>query len=56
MKKEKDTYSYVGWLSSDNFVKRALAIFGYGIMGLAIIYVMALIVFFVIGILMGISY
>lgn len=29
MYKEKDTYSYRGWLNSDSFIKRALAISGY---------------------------
>ncbi|MFT5831881.1 MAG: hypothetical protein ACI9SY_000257 [Candidatus Paceibacteria bacterium] len=28
-----DTHSYRGWLNSDHFYKRALAIFGYGIVG-----------------------
>ena len=29
MKEKKDTYSYKGWLNSDNFLKRVFAIFGY---------------------------
>jgi hypothetical protein len=28
-KDTKDTYSYKGWIISDNFLKRALAIWGY---------------------------
>tara|TARA_Y100000310_G_C20233185_1_gene601218 strand:+ start:99 stop:299 length:201 start_codon:yes stop_codon:yes gene_type:complete len=27
----EDTYSYKGWLNSDSFMKRAFAIYGYGI-------------------------
>lgn len=27
--KEQDTYSYKGWLNSDSFLKRALAVWGY---------------------------
>ncbi len=27
----EDTYSYMGWLNSDSFMKRAFAIYGYGI-------------------------
>lgn len=30
---QKDTYSYQGWLVSDRFVKRALAIWGYLFVG-----------------------
>lgn len=37
-KKKKDTYSYKGWLVSDYFWKRALAIFGYHMAITAIIY------------------
>lgn len=27
---EEDTYSYKGWIVSDKFWKRSLAVFGYG--------------------------
>jgi flagellar biosynthesis protein FliP len=29
-KDTKDTYSYKGWIISDNFLKRAFAIYGHG--------------------------
>lgn len=28
---KKDTYSYKGWLTSDNFFKRAFAVLGYSV-------------------------
>jgi|GEM_PF-4242297 len=31
--RKNDTHSYRGWLSSDHFYKRALAIFGYSLAG-----------------------
>lgn len=33
----EDTYSYRGWLVSDSFWKRALAVFGYGLVAQLII-------------------
>ena len=33
MNKKKDTFSYKGWLNSDSFIKRMLAIMGYYITG-----------------------
>jgi hypothetical protein len=41
----KETYSYKGWLNSDSFLKRALSIFGYGLIPMLIFY----------GILVGIG-
>jgi hypothetical protein len=36
--KKEDTYSYKGWLNSDSFMKRAFAIYGYGLVaGLIIV-------------------
>ena len=37
-KKTKDTHSYKGWLNSDSFLKRAFAIFGYGLIPMLIFY------------------
>jgi len=37
MQKE-ETYSYKGWLNSDSFWKRALAVVGYSFVGTFIIY------------------
>ena len=37
-KKQKETYSYKGWLNSDNFLKRAFAVWGYGISAVLIFY------------------
>ena len=33
----KETYSYKGWLNSDSFMKRAFAIYGYGIIPLLVV-------------------
>ena len=35
---KKDTHNYKGWLNSDNFWKRAFAIFGYSLIPMLIIY------------------
>jgi len=43
--KKEDTYSYKGWLNSDSFMKRAFAVYGYGLVsGLIIVGV-----FFILG-------
>jgi len=49
--KKKDTYSYKGWLNSDNFFKRAFAIFGYNLVPTLIVYIL---VYILILILIGI--
>jgi hypothetical protein len=33
IKSKVDTHSYKGWLNSDSFIKRSLAIFGYNTVG-----------------------
>jgi len=35
---KKETYSYKGWLNSDNFYKRAFAIFGYSLIPILLFY------------------
>ena len=40
--KKEDTYSYKGWLVSDSFMKRALAITGYALFGQLIICVICM--------------
>ncbi|MBS3054382.1 MAG: hypothetical protein J4431_02495 [Candidatus Aenigmarchaeota archaeon] len=37
-KPREDTHSYRGWLNSDSFVKRALAVVGYNLAGSLVIY------------------
>ncbi len=44
-----DTYSYRGWLISDKFHKRILAVFGYSILGTLALYALIIIVFGVYG-------
>ncbi|MFO8016579.1 MAG: hypothetical protein R6U32_05730 [Candidatus Woesearchaeota archaeon] len=44
MKQKQDTYSYKGWLVSDNFLKRAFAVLGYQFVAGMIVYVVILIV------------
>lgn len=48
-KKLEDTYSYKGWLNSDSFWKRVWAIYGYGVVATAIIYLSVLIFLFLIA-------
>ena len=48
-KKEKDTYSYKGWLISDSFLKRAFAVLGYSTVSSFIVYLAVIAVVFVIG-------
>ncbi len=38
LKNNLDTHSYKGWLNSDSFIKRALAVIGYSTVGTLIIY------------------
>ena len=38
MVKRTDTYSYKGWLISDKFYKRFLAIMGYGVLAWITVY------------------
>lgn len=44
-----DTYSYKGWLISDSFWKRALAIVGYNFVGTLILYAPLLVISMVFG-------
>lgn len=43
----EDTYSYRGWLVSDSFWKRALAVFGYGLVAQLIIGAVLALVFII---------
>lgn len=57
-KNQGDTYSYKGWLISDNFWKRAFAVFGYSLVAPVIIYgaiLLLVIVAMIIGVLIGIA-
>lgn len=40
-----DTYSHKGWLVSDSFLKRALAVFGYNLVAGLIIWIGLFIIF-----------
>ena len=48
-KKEVDTHSYRGWLNSDSFMKRALSVMGYSMVGTLVVYffIMIIVLFFV---------
>lgn len=48
---KKDTHSYKGWLNSDNFYKRAFAIFGYSLVPMLLIYGVIVVLAIIIGIL-----
>ena len=43
----EDTYSYRGWIVSDSFWKRALAVFGYGLVAQFIIGIVLALIFIV---------
>lgn len=45
-----DTYSYKGWLTSDSFLKRALAVFGYNLVAGLIIWLGLFIIFMLFGV------
>ena len=53
MKEKKDTYSYKGWLNSDNFFKRSFAVLGYYTVANIIIFVPILILAVLIGVIVG---
>ncbi|MFH1849376.1 MAG: hypothetical protein ABH879_04265 [archaeon] len=48
-----DTYSYRGWLISDNFMKRCFAVLGYSMVGSLIVYGAILAVLLVFGLIFG---
>lgn len=54
-KRDDDTYSYKGWLLSDKWYRRAIAVYGYAFIGgfiaVFIIYVIAIILGIAIGLL-----
>jgi hypothetical protein len=56
---EEDTYSYKGWLTSDSFWKRMLAVWGYILAGYAIvaaiIILLAIIAAFMFGFMSGLA-
>jgi hypothetical protein len=54
MTKKEETNSYKGWLNSDSFVKRSLAVFGYSMMGQIFIVLIIIVGSIVLGIIGGI--
>ena len=52
-KNEEDTYSYKGWLTSDNFLKRAFGVLGYNFVAGLIIWAISMAVMLVFGLLLG---
>jgi len=53
---ETDTYSYKGWLISDSFLKRALAVFGYNLVAGLIIWLGLLVIFMLFAVIAGIVF
>lgn len=49
--KQKETYSYRGWLNSDSFLKRAFAVYGYAFVAGLIIIVPLYVLMLIFGIL-----
>lgn len=54
--RNNDTHSYKGWLNSNSFVKRALAVWGYQLVGNFIIGLIFLIVVILPLLVLGISF
>ncbi len=52
-REKNDTYSYKGWLISDSFLKRVLAVIGYHIVGQLLISAIIFIVMIFIMIVFG---
>lgn len=48
-----ETYSYKGWLNSDSFIKRCMAVIGYNIVGTLMIYGIIIAIALVIGIIVA---
>ncbi len=46
---KKDTYSYKGWLNSDEFLKRAFAVLGYSLVAQLIVVGALLIIALIFG-------
>jgi hypothetical protein len=55
LKREDDTNSYTGWLNSDSFAKRALAVYGYSAVGSILVSVAILLVVAVVTFVIGLS-
>jgi len=53
MEKKKDSDKYVGWLNSDSFLKRAFAVYGYGIVAHLIVVLCILVLILVLSLLFG---
>ena len=49
MEKKEDTYSYRGWLNSDNFWKRVVGIWGYMMVGQLVLMAITFLIAFVVG-------
>lgn len=52
---KRETHSYKGWLNSDSFLKRAFAIFGYGLIPALIIYGIILVILLIFFVAFGFS-
>jgi hypothetical protein len=52
MNNNNDTYSYKGWLNSDHFIKRVVAVFLYGLVAQLIISVGFFILFMIFGMML----
>ena len=51
--KNKETYSYRGWLNSDSFHKRLFAILGYSLLGNLYLLIIIYGIIFILGIIFG---
>lgn len=52
-KELKDTHSYKGWLNSDSFWKRVWAIYGYGAIGIAVVWIFLIVIVLLIELYFG---
>jgi hypothetical protein len=53
MDERNDTFSYKGWLISDNFLKRAMAVVGYQFIGTIVLYLLLVAAVFIIAFIVG---
>ncbi len=51
--KGPDTFSYKGWMNSDNFLKRAFGVFGYQMLAGCIVQIVFMLIFLVFAAIFG---
>jgi len=49
---KEDKHEYKGWLNSDSFIKRAIAVVGYSLIGQLLIFICVFVFFMLIGVIL----